>query len=155
MTDVLTKEQRSRCMASIKSKNTKPELAIRRLVRRMGFRFRLNVAHLPGKPDMVFPSRNKLIFVHGCFFHKHRCRYGNVVPKTNRSFWDNKRRSNAMRDKKVVGELKKLGWDVLVIWECWIKKGYHLEEMISRFMLSKTNLAKNTGVNKNHKGGEI
>jgi DNA mismatch endonuclease (patch repair protein) len=87
MPDVHTPEQRSFNMSRIKNRNTRPEMKVRSLVHRMGYRFRLHRKDLPGKPDLVFPSRHKVLFVHGCFFHMHDCPYGRVVPKTNAEFW--------------------------------------------------------------------
>lgn len=118
MTDVLTKEQRHRNMANIKGKNTKPELIVRSLVHRLGYRYRLHQKGLPGKPDLVFSARRKVIFVHGCFWHMHECRYGVVKPTTNASFWETKRLSNVERDRKNRVALEQTGWQVLVIWEC-------------------------------------
>lgn len=118
MTDVLTKEQRHRNMANIKGKNTKPELIVRSLVHRLGYRYRLHQKGLPGKPDLVFSARRKVIFVHGCFWHMHECRYDVVKPTTNASFWETKRLSNVERDRKNRVALEQTGWQVLVIWEC-------------------------------------
>ena len=134
MTDVHTPEQRSRNMASIRSKDTKPELIVRKLVHSMGFRFRLHRKDLPGKPDLVFPRLKKVIFVHGCFWHKHRCRYGRVKPATNARFWEDKRNSNVERDKRTRRKLKRQGWDYLIIWECWTKDMDKLEARISSFL---------------------
>lgn len=137
MVDVLTPEQRSHCMARIKGKNTKPELYVRSMVHHMGFRFRLHRKELPGKPDIVFVGLKKVILIHGCFWHMHACRYGRVKPETNAEFWRNKRESNVMRDRKNVRDLKKAGWDVLIVWECWIRKPPDLERRVSRFLQSR------------------
>jgi DNA mismatch endonuclease, patch repair protein len=126
MADVLTKEQRHRNMASIKSKNTKPEMLVRSQVHRLGYRYRLHQKGLPGKPDLVFASRRKVIFVHGCFWHIHDCRYGAVKPATNASFWESKRISNVERDKKNLAALEEDGWKILIIWECQISSGIEL-----------------------------
>jgi DNA mismatch endonuclease (patch repair protein) len=123
-------------MSQIKGKKTKPEMLVRSLVHRMGYRYRLHRRDLPGKPDLVFPRRKKVIFVHGCFWHMHSCKYGKVKPSTNPAFWERKRHGNKERDKKNVLELKKQGWDVLVIWECRIKKKKPLEEKIVEFLES-------------------
>ena len=122
MSDVHTPEQRSYNMSRISSKNTKPEMIVRKIVHGLGYRYRLHRKDLPGKPDLVFPSRRKIILVHGCFFHLHNCRYGQVVPKTNAEFWKNKRTSNVERDRKNEAELKSTGWDILIVWECMTKK---------------------------------
>ncbi len=121
MTDVLTRQQRSRCMAAIRSKHTKPEVAVRALLRGLGVRYSLHRKTLPGKPDIVIPKARKAILVHGCFWHMHRCRYGRVVPATNAAFWRKKRLGNVKRDREAIGRLRKAGWDVLVLWECWTR----------------------------------
>lgn len=130
MTDVLTREQRSRNMAAIRSKNTKPEIVVRSLLRGMGLRYGLHRRDLPGKPDIVMPGRRVAIFVHGCFFHMHRCRYGRVVPATNAEFWHAKRGGNTARDKRNVRQLRKLGWKVLTVWECQTKKPDRLRQSL-------------------------
>ncbi|MEN6385598.1 MAG: DNA mismatch endonuclease Vsr [Phycisphaerales bacterium] len=120
--DVLTKLQRSFNMSRIRDKNTKPEIKVRSIVHGLGFRYRLHNAKLQGKPDIVLTRLKKIIFVHGCFWHMHKCKYGKVKPATNADFWLKKRMGNALRDKRNIRDLKKLGWDVLIIWECEIKK---------------------------------
>ena len=122
MTDVHTREQRSYNMSRIKGTDTKPELIVRSLVHQMGLRFRLHRKDLPGKPDLVLPRHNKIIFVHGCFWHMHRCRYGRVKPKTNAEFWQEKREGNVARDRRNLKALRADGWQVLVIWECWVRE---------------------------------
>ena len=104
------------------------DIVRRSQVYRMGYRYRLHQKDLPGKPDLVFASRRKVIFVHGCFWHIHDCRYGAVKPATNASFWETKRLSNVARDKKNIATLEKDGWKVLIIWECQI--GSSSETMI-------------------------
>ena len=121
MTDVHTSAQRSFNMSQIRGNDTKPELIVRSLIHQMGLRFRLHRKDLPGKPDIVLPRHRKVVFVHGCFWHMHRCRYGKVVPKTNAEFWQNKRQSNVDRDKRNLKKLKDEGWQTLVIWECWTR----------------------------------
>ncbi len=121
MSDVLTPEQRRFNMSRIRNRNTKPEMIVRSIVHKIGFRYRLHRKDLAGKPDLVFSSRRKIIFVHGCFFHMHDCSYGKVTPKTNAEFWQNKRLGNVERDKKNIEILTKDGWNVLVIWECMTK----------------------------------
>lgn len=124
--DVHTREQRSRNMAAIRSKNTKPEMIVRRLLCDIGIRYRLHRKDLPGKPDIVIPSRKVAILVHGCFFHMHECRFGKVVPATNADFWSAKRLSNVERDKRNLRKLRELGWDVITIWECQTKEPQRL-----------------------------
>ena len=137
MVDVHTKEQRSFNMSQIRDKNTKPEIIIRSIVHRMGFRFRLHDKNLPGKPDIVLPRHKKIIFVHGCFWHLHNCRYGRVKPATNANFWQTKRLSNKTRDKKNITQLKKLGWQVLIIWECWLKDPAKLQKHLLSFLYNQ------------------
>lgn len=134
MTDVLTTEQRSFNMSRIKGRNTKPELAVRSLVHRMGYRYRLHCKELPGKPDLVFPRLRKIILVHGCFWHMHRCSYGTVVPQTNSEFWNDKRQGNVRRDRETIAVLKKNDWKVKVIWECQIRKASLLNKVLADFL---------------------
>ena len=133
--DVHNPEQRSRNMAAIRSKNTKPEMIVRRLLCEMGLRYRLHRTDLPGKPDIVMPGRNVAIFVHGCFFHMHKCRYGRVVPKTNAEFWQTKRSSNAARDKRNSRQLRKLGWHVVTVWECEARNQCKLKNKLEARLL--------------------
>lgn len=134
MADVHTPEQRSRNMSAIRNRNTRPELVVRSLVHRMGYRFRLHRRDLPGRPDLVFPSRKKIIFVHGCFWHLHTCRYGRVVPATNDSFWAGKRAGNRTRDRRNLRQLRKDGWEVAVIWECQTRDCEQLAKQLRRFL---------------------
>ena len=121
MTDVHNPEQRSRNMAAIRSKNTKPEMRVRSALHAMGFRFRLHRKDLPGRPDIVLPKFRTAIFVHGCFWHCHRCKYGSVKPATRADFWAAKRAGNVARDRAHRAALRKLGWRVLVLWECEVR----------------------------------
>ncbi len=121
MADVHTPEQRSFNMSRIRCRDTKPELIVRSTVHQMGYRFRLHRRNLPGKPDLVLPGRRKIIFVHGCFWHLHRCRYGRVIPGTNTDFWQTKRRATVERDRRNRSALQADGWDVLTVWECWTR----------------------------------
>src|ERR1017187_5044322 len=115
MADVLTREQRSRNMPSIRGKETRPEKIVRSLLRKLGYRYRLHRRDLPGKPDLVFPARRKVIFVHGCFWHMHDCRWGGATPATNREFWENKRRGNCDRDVRAMESLAAAGWQALIV----------------------------------------
>jgi DNA mismatch endonuclease (patch repair protein) len=133
MVDVLTPEQRSRCMAAIKGKHTKPEIAVRTILDTLKIPYEIHRPDLPGKPDIVLPRPKKIIFVHGCFFHMHRCRYGRVVPVTNAEFWSDKRRKNRLRDRKNRAALRKEGWSVLTVWECETKEPRRLTERVARF----------------------
>ena len=132
--DVHSQQQRSFNMSKIRDKNTKPEMIVRSIVHRMGFRFSLHNKKLPGKPDIVLSRHKKIIFVHGCFWHIHNCKYGKVKPATNADFWTNKRQGNAARDKENIRKLKQLGWRVLVIWECQIRKSEKAVNSIKRFL---------------------
>ena len=114
-------EQRSRNMSAIKSKNTKPEIAVRKLLHSMGYRFRLHRKDLPGSPDIVLPKYKTVIFVHGCFWHRHKnCKYAST-PKTRQEFWEAKFRENINRDKLNQENLSSKGWKIIVVWECEIK----------------------------------
>lgn len=118
MADKLTKEQRHKCMSSIRSKDTKPEIRVRKRLFAEGFRFRLAVKSLPGTPDIVLPRYRSIILVNGCFWHGHKgCRYY-VLPKTNLQFWKDKIERNQQRDDIVCGRLEALGWRVFTVWEC-------------------------------------
>ena len=132
--DTLTAEQRSRVMSRIRAKDTEPELAVRSLAHRLGFRFRLHRKDLPGKPDLVFPRLRKVIFVHGCFWHSHSCRRGQSTPTTNAKFWSTKRASNAVRDGRNLRALRRAGWRVLVVWECQVRKPQTLERRLATFL---------------------
>lgn len=135
MTDVLTPEQRKYNMSRIRYKDTRPEMIVRSVVHRMGFRYKLHNSSLPGKPDLVLTRHRKVILVHGCFWHMHTCKYGKVKPRTNAEFWENKRLGNVIRDRKNIRELKKSGWRVLIIWECWTKNLPLLEKKLSTFLI--------------------
>ena len=114
-------EQRSRNMSAIKSKNTKPEIAVRKVLHSMGYRFRLHGKDLPGSPDIVLPKYKTVIFVHGCFWHRHEnCKYA-TTPKTREEFWNNKFRSNVERDLEIQENIKNIEWRSVVIWECETK----------------------------------
>jgi DNA mismatch endonuclease (patch repair protein) len=118
--DVLTPDQRRRCMATIKGRNTKPEIVLRKALFSLGLRYQLHQKRLPGTPDLVFPKHRAVVFIHGCFWHGHGCKLF-VVPATNREFWVNKIGGNGSRDKKVICALKALGWRVMTVWECTIR----------------------------------
>ncbi len=134
MTDVHTPAQRSFNMSRIRNRNTRPEMVVRSLAHRMGYRYRLHRKDLPGRPDLVFPSRRKIIFVHGCFFHMHDCRYGRVTPKQNAGFWQAKRLSNVERDRRNLTALERDGWKVLEVWECQTREPELLESVLRSFL---------------------
>ena len=132
--DVHTPDQRRRNMAAIRGTDTKPEMVVRRLVHGMGYRYRLHVKGLPGKPDLVLPRHRKVIFVHGCFWHMHNCRYGRVKPATRAEFWETKRQSNVERDRRSRRALRRLGWQILVVWECQTRQADKLQERLRNFL---------------------
>lgn len=124
---------RSANMRAIRSKDMQPELMVRRLVHKLGYRFRLHAKHLFGKPDLVFPSRRKIIFVHGCFWHSHGCKNSHV-PKSNISYWEPKLERNRMRDSEALKSLADAGWDCLVVWECEIDDESKLAKRVCKFL---------------------
>ena len=128
--DVHDGETRSYNMSRIKGRDTKPEMRVRRACHRLGLRFRLQRRDLPGRPDLVFAKYRTVLFVHGCYWHSHDCRYGAVVPKTNAEFWRTKRQGTVDRDSRNVRELEAQGWRVLVYWECETKDVDTLEKRI-------------------------
>ena len=131
MADVVDKATRSRMMAGIKGKNTKPEMLIRRGLHQAGFRYRLHSTRLPGKPDLVFPKFLSVIFVHGCFWHGHCCKFFKW-PKSNSIFWKNKIESNIVRDKMIVRLIRNRKWSVLVIWECQLRGRVAVDKSLQR-----------------------
>jgi DNA mismatch endonuclease (patch repair protein) len=121
-------------MGRIRGKDTKPEMAVRRLAHRLGYRFRLHRRDLPGSPDLVFPGRKKVVFVHGCYWHRHSgCRMA-YEPKSNVAFWTKKFAANVVRDEKVLADLKSQGWDTLVIWECEAKDPELVASRLSTYL---------------------
>lgn len=118
--DTTTPEKRSRVMASVRSKNTRPEMAVRRALHAAGLRYRLHVARLPGKPDIVLPRHGTVVFVHGCLWHAHGC-HNTRVPQSNIEYWSAKLARNATRDAEHAAALQASGWTVVVIWECEIE----------------------------------
>jgi DNA mismatch endonuclease (patch repair protein) len=132
--------QRSANMRAIKARDTGPELIVRCLVHRLGFRFRLRGADLPGKPDLVFPGRNAVIFVHGCFWHRHHCKRGRSIPRTNATFWADKLARNARRDRSQLRTLRRRGWRVMIVWECELKNCDVVSRRIVVFLRSSGNI---------------
>jgi DNA mismatch endonuclease (patch repair protein) len=137
MSDVHTAEQRSRNMSAIKGKNTKPELRVRSALHAMGYRFRLHRKDLPGKPDIVLPKHHLAVFVHGCFWHCHDCRWGRVVPATRPEFWAAKRGGNVDRDLLKQEALRSQGWKVATIWECETRNEAELHTALERAGLTQ------------------
>lgn len=135
MADRITPEERSRIMSRIKGRETKPEKLVRSLLHGMGYRFRLHAKNLPGKPDIVLPRHNKVIFVHGCFWHGHkRCKRAKR-PATRKEFWNRKIDGNIKRDEKVKRQLRALGWQVLVVWQCQTRDQKKLSKLLDKFMV--------------------
>lgn len=121
MTDIFSPDKRRAIMSAVQSKNTSPELIVRKMVFSSGYRYRLHDVKLPGNPDLVFAGRKKVIFVNGCYWHRHNCSKGRSMPKTREDFWKRKFETNVKRDTRNRRDLKKMGWDVLVVWECQTK----------------------------------
>lgn len=134
MADIFSKRKRSEIMRKVKGKNTKPELAVRKLIYSLGYRYRLHSESLPGHPDIVFSKLRKVVFVHGCFWHKHKGCSKALPPKTNTMFWKNKLVSNQKRDIKVQSALKREGWKVCIVWQCEIKNLDKLSSKVVRFL---------------------
>ena len=131
--DTRTPEQRRRIMQAVKSKDTAPELVVRRRLHRLGYRYRLHRKDLPGRPDIVFVARRKTIFVHGCFWHGHDCSKGRL-PKSRLDYWRPKLERNVAKDKANVGRLNSLGWQVLTVWQCELADLDRLTDRIERFL---------------------
>lgn len=135
--DPLSPTQRSERMSRVKGRNTAPERKICSLLDTMRYCYRLHQRDLPGSPDIVFPYRRKVIFVHGCFWHRHHCPNGKRTPRSRLSFWVPKLESNQQRDRRKMRELIKLGWNILVIWECQLKDESKLKDRIKGFLRKK------------------
>lgn len=132
MVDVLSPSERSERMSRIRSSNTAPEVALRRAMHALGFRFRLHSKGLPGKPDIVLPRYKTVIFVHGCFWHRHRgCKVA-TTPKTNTEFWVEKFDRNVVRDARTREQLERLGWRVIVVWECELRSANQVAGAVRR-----------------------
>ena len=137
MTDTLTKAERSRRMSLVRGKNTRPEVRIRSALHRLGYRYRLHARSLPGTPDVVFASRKKVIFVHGCFWHRHsRCKLARL-PKSRMAFWKSKLEGNRLRDGKNQRRLNRLGWRYLIVWECQLHDFQRVVDRIITFLEKK------------------
>jgi DNA mismatch endonuclease (patch repair protein) len=134
MTDVFTAEKRSAVMARVKGRDTGPERAVRRILWRLGARYRLDRRDLPGRPDIVMPGRKLAIFVHGCFWHGHDCTRGARVPKANRAYWTGKIARTRARDVDTLARLEALGWRVELVWECDLKDLAALEQRLTKLL---------------------
>lgn len=138
--DIVSKEKRSRMMSGIKGKNTKPELLLRSALHKLGFRFRIQRKDLPGKPDIVLPKYKTIIFIHGCFWHRHLgCKYA-YTPKSNIEFWTSKLEGNVIRDRLTEKALEEMGWRILIVWECEIKTLIENDSFL-RSMITKEKMA--------------
>lgn len=138
MADVFTPRERSAVMRAVRGTDTKPEMTVRRLVHALGYRYRLHMRALPGAPDLAFASRKKVIFVHGCFWHRHACEAGRSTPASKVDYWQAKFAANQRRDRRHRRQLQALGWKVLVVWECQLgpRKLERLRARIERFLES-------------------
>jgi DNA mismatch endonuclease (patch repair protein) len=134
MADVFTEGKRSWIMARVRGRDTKPEMLVRSLIHRMGFRFRVHRRDLPGNPDIVLPRHHKIIFVHGCFWHGHSGCSRSKRPTTNQAFWDRKLDGNLKRDARFQNELSSMGWKILVVWQCETKTPDILTKKLEIFL---------------------
>jgi len=130
MADRVTTLVRSKIMASVATRDTGPELALRKVLHRLGFRYRTNYAKLPGRPDIALPSLRKVIFVHGCFWHGHSCRWGRL-PKSRTEYWAHKIQTNRARDVRALRNVRQAGWQALVVWQCQLRD---IEKVIPRVL---------------------
>ncbi|MBN1865893.1 DNA mismatch endonuclease Vsr [Candidatus Sumerlaeota bacterium] len=133
MVDHVTRRKRSEIMSAVQTRNTGPEVRLRSLLHRAGYRFRIDYRRLPGRPDIALPGRRKLIFVHGCFWHGHKCKYGRL-PKSNLAYWKPKIAANRRRDKARMKELTSAGWKVLVAWQCELRDEAGLMKRVRSFL---------------------
>lgn len=132
--DKLSPAERSAHMARVHGVDTGPEMAVRRMVHAMGFRYRLHAADLPGKPDLVFRRLGKIVFVHGCFWHGHSCRAGRNRPSSGQSYWIAKLERNVARDRAIIRKLRRAGWSVMTVWECQLKKPERVTARLMKFL---------------------
>ena len=141
MTDRITKEQRSKNMSQIRSKDTSIELKVRKYLFSLGYRYRVNYKELPGKPDIVFTKKKIAIFIHGCYWHGHNCnsRYAHIS-KSNTNYWNTKIQRNQERDKRNIEQLEKDGWKVIVLWECEIKDNFEEKSKYIKLFIKKGKL---------------
>lgn len=133
--DVVSAEKRRQMMAAVPQRDSAPEMVVRRLVHGMGYRYRLHVRQLSGSPDLVFPRLKRVVFVHGCFWHRHWCKRV-TTPATRSAFWAEKFEQNKARDRRNNRALRRAGWGVLIVWECWTRRPEWLKERLARFLAS-------------------
>jgi len=134
MTDVFTPEKRRSIMATVHGRNTSPEKRVRSMLHKLGYRFRLHATSLPGRPDIVLPRYRKVVFVHGCFWHQHPGCSRASTPTTNREFWLAKLQGNVARDLLVQQQLKEVGWQFMVVWECELRRPQDVEDRLRQFL---------------------
>lgn len=134
--DILTREKRSWNMSRVRDRDTKPELAVRSAIHRMGFRFRLRRRDLPGNPDIVLPRHKKIVLVHGCFWHQHPGCSAAKRPSSNKDFWEEKLDQTVARDNKNLAQLRELGWGPLVLWQCEVEKAVDLYQKLRSFLMT-------------------
>ncbi len=132
MADIFTKQKRSEIMATVKNKNTKPEIQVRKALFKRGFRYRINDKKLSGSPDIVLPKYHTVVFVHGCYWHGHENCSKAIKPSTNKDFWNTKINKNRIRDKKAQIDLNTSGWNVIVIWECQLRNQELLKQTLGK-----------------------
>jgi len=137
LSDVFTPEKRSQIMARISGKNTKPEIAVRKLVHSLGFRFRIHDSKLPGKPDIVLSRHRKIIFVNGCFWHGHSGCSRSKIPHTNPIFWKDKISKNIIRDERIRRKLRREGWRTMTVWQCEMGDTEKLTQRIARYLKNR------------------
>ena len=138
--DSLTKEKRSWNMSRVRSQDTKPEIIVRSFLHRNGFRFRLHVKNLPGHPDIVLPKYKTIIEVRGCYWHRHAGCKKTTTPSTNAEFWQRKFSENVARDQRTEQELRKLGWNVIIVWECKLNNKNNLDEIVMQIRGESTTM---------------
>lgn len=131
--DRVSQATRSKIMSAVHTRDTGPEMAVRSMTHRLGYRYSLTRSDLPGKPDLAFVSRKKVIFVHGCFWHAHSCKYGKL-PKSGLDYWEPKIAANKARDHRQTDRLRRGGWSVMVVWQCQLKRKDALEMRLRRFL---------------------
>lgn len=132
--DCYSPRKRSDVMRQVKSRDTQPEMLVRRMLHQLGYRYRLHSKDLPGRPDLVFRSRKKIIFVNGCFWHGHSCSRGKRVPANNRTYWIEKIARNKQRDLQNHRQLRRLGWSVTVVWECQLRNPNKVKDRLCKFL---------------------
>lgn len=132
--DTISIEKRRLIMSRVKGADTQPEKIVRSMLHKMGYRFRIHRKDLPGKPDIVLPKYKSIIFIHGCFWHRHNCSNGVRVPKSNQEYWIPKLENNKIRDEKNQTILLKNGWKILIVWECMLKDKVKLTELLKNFL---------------------